>query len=252
MRKMSDFKDKKIWITGGTKGIGRYMVNKFLDLGAIVITNCSGRNIDDIAKFKKETEGKNAKLMIADICKEEEIERVVSYIDEEYGKLDILINNAGISLDGYIEEYSVNVFRTVLDINVCGKFLCLQKSIRLLKKSDYPSVVNISSRLSVMPMEKSLGYCCSQGAIVMMTKVAILELSKYNIRINTVSPALTKTDLSLSFYTEEQLKNTKQKNPRNRLCECEDVFNTVRFLCSKEADYINGTNIHVNGGSVLV
>ena len=249
---MREFENKIVWVTGGTKGIGRRIVEGFLEEGATVITNCTGSNLSEMEEFETSTKDKSVKLFAANLCDEKQISELVDSIKNQYGRIDILVNNAGISVDGYIEDYDVSDFRRVLDTNVCGKYLALQKSIPLLKKSDYPSVVNISSRLSVMPMEQSVAYCCSQAAVSMMTKVAVLELSKYNIRINTISPSLTETELSLSFYSEEELVATRLNNPRNRLGKTSDVFGVVKFLCSKDADYINGGNIHVNGGGVLV
>ncbi len=249
---MGEFNNKIVWITGGTKGIGKKIVEGFLDEGAIVAVNCTGRNYKEMEAFETATKGRNVKFFAADLCNDKQVTELVQNVRESYSRLDILINNAGISVDGYIEDYDVNDFRRVLDTNVCGKYLALQKAIPLLKESEYPSVVNISSRLSVMPMEQSVAYCCSQAAVAMMTKVAVMELSQYGIRVNTVSPSLTETELSLGFYSKEELLATRLSNPRGRLGAVSDVFGAVRFLCSKDADYINGANIHVNGGCVLV
>ena len=120
-----------------------------------------------------------------------------------------------------------------------------------MKKSEFPRIVNIASRLGTRPMEDSVAYCTSEAATIMLTQCCALELSKYNIKVNTVSPSLTLTPLALQSYSEEEIKATAEKNPSKRLGEVQDTANVVLFLLSDKADYINGENINVNGGILL-
>jgi NAD(P)-dependent dehydrogenase (short-subunit alcohol dehydrogenase family) len=120
-----------------------------------------------------------------------------------------------------------------------------------MKKSTMPRVVNIASRLGTRPMEDSVAYCTCEAATIMLTKCCALELAKYNIKVNTVSPSLTITPLSKQSYSEEEIQATALKNPSKRLGKTEDTANLVSFLLSDKADYINGENVNVNGGILL-
>lgn len=166
--------------------------------------------------------------------------------------MDFLVNNVAYDKILSFEELIPDEFRKELDVNLVARWMCIKYAIPLFKKSDYPRVVNIASRFGERPMCDSLAYCCSEAATIMLTKVSALELAKYNIKVNTVSPSLTLTPLSRKSYTEEEIKQTAIKNPSKRLGECEDTANLVLFLLSKEADYINSENINVNGGILLV
>ena len=136
-------------------------------------------------------------------------------------------------------------------LNLVGPFNCIKNAIPLLKKSVCARVINISSRLGTRPMPDSLAYCTSKAGLIMLSMCAALELSEYNIRVNTVSPSLTMTPLGMQSYSEEEIKQTAMKNPTKRLGKPEDIANCVLFLLSDDADYINGENINVNGGILL-
>lgn len=174
-------------------------------------------------------------------------------IEEKFGRLDGVVNNAVYDNIFSIEDLTPEEFRKELDVNVIARWMCIKYAIPLLKKSTMPRVVNIASRLATKPMEDSIAYCTSEAATVMLTKCCALELtSKYNIKVNTVSPSMTLTPLAKKSYTEEEIKQTAKKNPSKRLGEVEDTVNAVLFLLSEKADYINGENLNVNGGILLV
>lgn len=195
---------------------------------------------------------KDSALFIkCDITNEKNVIELFENIRKRFGVLDILINNAAFDEMHKIEKFEQQVFNRIIETNLSGKMLCIKHSIELLKKSKYPSIINIASRLASRPMKDSSAYCCSAAGIVMLSKCAALELSEYGIRVNTVSPSLTITPLAEKSYTELEIEDTRQKNPRKRLCEMKDIFNVIDFLVSENADYINGENINVNGGLLL-
>lgn len=183
----------------------------------------------------------------ADISKEEEIIKMFSKIE----RLDFLINNAGTNIDGDIETLDLKDFRKVLEVNLVGKVICTKYAIPLLKNSRNASIVNIASRLGVKPCAEASAYCASEAGIINFTMAVALELSKYNIRVNAVSPSLTITPLALEGWTEEEIEEQKQSNPLKRLGETIDIANAVLFLLSDKASYINGENLNVNGGGLL-
>jgi len=191
-------------------------------------------------------------LQKCDLADEKQIDKMFDNINKKFGKLDGLVNCAAYNKVISIENLSVKEYKHELDVNVIARFKCIQNAIPLMKKSQMPRVVNIASRLGTRPMDSSLAYCTSEAATIMLTKCCALELAKYKIRVNTVSPSLTLTPLGKQSYTEEEIKATAEKNPSKRLGTVEDTANLVEFLLSDKADYINGENLNVNGGILLV
>lgn len=243
-----DFKDKVALVTGGTSGIGKEIAKQLLINGAKVIINY-GHNEENYEKTKKELEEFKEKVSFikADVSNENEVIQMFNKME----KLDYLINNAGTNIDGYIETLNIEDFRRVLDVNLIGKVICTKYAIPLLKNSNNPSIINIASRLGTKPCAEASAYCSAEAGIINFTGASALELSKYNIRVNTVSPSLTITPLALEGWTQEEIEEYKQNNPLKRLGETIDIANVVLFLLSDKASYINGENINVNGGSLL-
>ena len=240
--------NKKVLVTGGTSGIGKEIVTQLLKNGAYVYINYGHNETQRVETEKYLVKYQNKIQFIkADITSEEEVKKMFGQIEE----LDGLVNNAGTNVDENIEVANLETYMKVVNTNYVGKMLCIKYSIPLLKKSDYASIVNISSSLGVKADTECSAYCCSAAAIIKLTECAALELTKYNIRVNTVSPAFTPTPLSLAGWTNEEIKLKQEKNPRHRLGKAEDTANAVLFLLSEEANYINGENLKVNGGSLL-
>ncbi|MCI8486421.1 MAG: SDR family oxidoreductase [Clostridia bacterium] len=195
----------------------------------------------------------NTLFIKADVSDKKAVIDMYKKIEERFGRLDGLVNNAVYDNIFSIEDLTPEEFRKELDVNVVARWMCIKYAIPLFKKSTMPRVVNIPSRLATKPMEDSIAYCTSEAATVMLTKCCALELtSKYNIKVNTVSPSMTLTPLAKKSYTKEEIKQTAKKNPSKRLGEVEDTVNAVLFLLSEKADYINGENLNVNGGILLV
>lgn len=243
-----NLENRKILVTGGTSGIGMEIVRQLLEKGAYVYINYSK---NELQKIKAEEEFNKfynkLKFIKADVSKEDQVIKMFSEIEE----LDGLVNNAGINVDEFIENANIETYMLVINTNYVGKMLCIKYATKLLKASKNPSIVNISSSLGVKADIECSAYCCSAAAIIKLTECAALELAKYNIRVNTVSPGFIPTPLSLSGWTEEEIKAKEEKNPRHRLGKKEDVAKTVLFLLSEDSDYVNGENIKVNGGSLL-
>lgn len=252
MVRYDSLKGKVALVTGGTSGIGKDIVKQLL-LNEVSVITCYISK-DEQAKEAKDEFAKigNIDVIKADVSNEAEVISLYEYIENKYGRLDYLINNAGINVDSYIEEFNLEDFRKVIDVNLVGKFITIKNSVKLLKQSISPRIINIASRLGTNPMEESMAYCTAEAGIIMLTKVAVLELSKYNIRANTISPSLTLTPLSKQFYSKEEIQDTAKRNPSKRLGETKDIANTAMFLLSDEADYINGENINVSGGDLLI
>lgn len=247
-----DFKNKVILVTGSTSGIGRQIAKQLLENNAKVIINyghnenMAKETIEELSEWKE-----NILLIKCDLSNEDEVDEMFNKISETFGKLDGLVNCAAYDKVLSIEDLTIEEYRHELDVNVVARWQCIKNAIPLMKKSSMPRVVNIASRLGTRPMEDSVAYCTCEAATIMLTKCCALELSKYNIRVNTVSPSLTLTPLGKQSYSEEEIKATAEKNPSKRLGTVEDTANLVLFLLSDKADYINGENVNVNGGILL-
>lgn len=253
MNKIYDFSDKVALVTGGTSGIGKEIAKQLLLNGCFVFINF-GHNDSQMFKAKEELKqiSNNFKFIKADISNEEEVYIMMNTIKDKFGKLDYLVNNAGTNIDGFIEDLDISDFKKVINVNLIGKVICTKYAIPLLRKSENSSIVNIASRLGTRPCIEASAYCSAEAAIINFTKTSALELSKYNIRVNCVSPSLTKTPLALAGWTEQEIEDHKNSNPLKRLGETIDIANAVLFLLSDRASYINGENINVNGGSLLI
>lgn len=245
-------KEKIALVTGGTSGIGKEIVKQLLLEGCFVFVNF-GHNEEMMNEAKKEFKeiSQNFKCIKADVSNEQEVYNMFEKVKEKFGRLDYLVNNAGTNIDCFIEDLDISGFQKVLNVNLIGKVICTKYAIPLLKKSENASIINIASRLGTKPCAESSAYCAAEAGIINFTKVSALELSKYKIRVNTISPSLTRTPLALSGWTEKEIEEQMNNNPLHRLGEPIDIANAALFLLSDKASYINGENLNVNGGILL-
>lgn len=240
---------KVIVITGGTSGIGRDLVRKFSNKENFIFV--LSKNKENIDISKKEINSDNVEFIKCDLLIEEDIIKAFKYINTKVNHMDLLINNAAYDFMSSIEDYDYDTFSRIINTNLLGKVFCLKNSIDLLKESKYPCVINIASRLATKPMNDSSAYCSAAAGIVMFTKCAAIELEKYSIRVNCISPSLTITPLSLKSYTEEEINRVKNISTRKRLCTSDDIYELIIFLSSRKSDYINGENIDLSSGILL-
>lgn len=246
------FEGRIALVTGGTSGIGKKIAGYLLKEGAFVFINFHNdeARMFDAKKELKEISS-NLEFIKADISNEEEVLNMMNKIKEKKGHLDFLVNNAGMNIDAFIESADMVDFKRVINTNFIGKVITTKYAIPLLKKGSNSSIVNISSRLGTTPCEEASAYCAAAASIINFTKSSSMELAKYKIRVNCVSPSLTITPLALEGWTQEEIEEQKMNNPMGRLATTEDIAHAVIFLLSDKASYINGQNINVNGGSLI-
>ena len=243
---MINFKNKKILITGATGGIGNCLVKNFNELGANILA--TGTNSEKLEKLKKDF----SSIIIEKFNLNEhvKIEKFIEDAEKKLNGLDILINNAGITLDNLSIRLSEENWKRVIDINLTSTFLMCKFAIKKMLKKKYGKVINITSIVGHTGNFGQANYSASKAGIIAFSKSLSLEYAKKNININCVSPGFIKTEMT-DQISEEFKKNLISKIPSGNLGSGDDVSNCVVFLASEMANYINGETIHVNGGMYM-
>ena len=241
-----NLKNKKILITGATGGIGNCLVEKFSNLGAVIVATGTNKEKLDNLKNKFST-------IICEQFKLDEHDKIESFIDkidEKLSGIDILINNAGITLDNLSVRLTEENWKKVLDINLTSTFLMCKYSIKKMLKKKYGKIINITSIVGHTGNLGQANYAASKAGIIAFSKSLAIEYAKKNININCVSPGFIKTEMTEKI-NDEFKKILISKIPSGDLGTGEDVSNCVAFLASDMAKYINGETIHVNGGMYM-
>ena len=241
-----NLKNKKVIITGATGGIGNSLVEKFNNFGSKILA--TGTNEEKLNSLKKIYP--NIIVEKFKLNEHDKIENFIEIINEKLGGLDILINNAGITLDNLSIRLNEENWKKVLDINLTSSFLMCKYAIKKMLKKKYGKIINITSIVGHTGNLGQANYAASKAGIVAFSKSLALEYAKKNININCVSPGFIKTDMT-DKISEEFKKNLINKIPAGELGTGEDVSNCVAFLASDFAKYINGETIHVNGGMYM-
>jgi 3-oxoacyl-[acyl-carrier protein] reductase len=241
-----NLKSKKVLITGATGGIGYSLVEKFYNLGSTVIA--TGTNEERLANLKK----KFPSILIEKfkLNEHDKIEEFVERVEKNSEGLDILINNAGITLDNLSIRLTEENWKKVLDINLTSSFLMCKHVIKKMLRKKYGKIINITSIVGHTGNLGQANYAASKAGIVAFSKSLAIEYAKKNININCVSPGFIKTDMT-DKISEDFKKILISKIPSGYLGTGEDVSNCVAFLASDDAKYINGETIHVNGGMYM-
>ena len=241
-----NLKNKKILITGATGGIGNSLVEKFQKLGAILFA--TGTNHEKLSNLKKRfPEIHVEQFQLQDHSK---IESFIENVDSKLNGLEILINNAGITMDNLAIRLTEENWKKVIDINLTASFLMCKFAIKKMLKKKYGKIVNITSIVGHTGNIGQENYSASKAGIVSFSKSLALEYAKKNININCVSPGFIKTEMT-DKISENFKKMLIDKIPSGNLGTAEDVSNCVTFLASDMSKYINGETIHVNGGMYM-
>ncbi len=241
-----NFKNKKVLITGATGGIGNCIVKKFHELEAKIVA--SGTNEEKIKDLKNRFNNLNAEKFKLD--EHDKIENFINIVDEKLGGIDILINNAGITLDNLSIRLSEEHWKKVLDINLTSTFLMCKFAIKKMLKQRKGKIINITSIVGHTGNLGQANYAASKAGIIAFSKSLAIEYAKKNININCVSPGFIKTEMT-DKISDDFKKILISKIPSGELGTGEDVSNCVAFLASDLAKYINGETIHVNGGMYM-
>lgn len=239
-------------VTGASGGIGRAVAIDLAANGAIVLINYN-RNKEGAEETQSviRAAGGTAAIVKADVSNADEVNAMFTKIKKHFKKLDILVNNSGITKDGYLMMMSPESFDAVVKTNLYGCFYCTQGAVRLMcAAKNGGSVINISSTSGVVGQEGQANYSASKGAIISFTKTIAKEYARHGIRANVVAPGFINTHMT-------QVNGTLLKDkyldfiPQGRFGEPEEVANVVTFLASSKASYITGKTIVVDGGLTM-
>ncbi len=241
---MNRFENQTAIVTGGGQGLGLAMTKQFLAEGAhVTIIDIDQNAIDEALQSLS---SKSVDSICADVTDSDQVEKAISAIKDKRGRIDVLVNNAGIIRDNVIWKMPEDDYDLVLNVNLKGPWLMCRAVVPVMREQNYGRIVNISSR-SWLGNFGQTNYSASKGGIVSLTRTLSLELAKYNVTVNAVAPGLIDTPLtrSLSKEVRERLINLQ---PSKKIGQPEDIANAVSFLASKEAEFITGQVLHVDGG----
>ena len=236
-----DFTNKTVLVTGGTRGIGASIVSHFENLNAEVIA--TGANKD---KLKKSDHGR-IKYCYLDLKNEKSISDFIEYINQ-LKKIDILINNAGFNKIDPIEQIKDEDWDNIYNINLYGPFVLTRAISKIMKKNKYGRIINIASILGVISREKRAAYSATKSGLIGLTKATALDLAKYNILVNSISPGFIDTELTKNILGPKSMKELSNSIPLKRLGDPDEISKLVLFLTSDQNTYITGANIIIDGG----
>ena len=243
---MISFKNKNILITGASGGIGNALVKKFVSLGGNVLG--AGTKTEKLDLIKKQYP--NIKVKKFDIGNHSRIEEFIDSVSLELGRLDVLINNAGINMDNLSLRMKDEEWKKVIDINLTSTFLLSKHAIKKMLKNKFGRIVNITSVVGHTGNLGQSNYSASKAGIIGMSKSLANEYAKKNITVNCVSPGFIVSDMTMNIADKVKLYLTS-RIPMGKLGTGEDVSNCVAFLSSEQASYVTGETIHVNGGMYM-
>lgn len=238
-------------ITGATRGIGKQIALELANQGYNIALNYRKQN-EELEALKKEIESQNVKCLTVygDVSNYEDVEKFIKEIIKEFGKIDVLVNNAGITKDMLLMRMKKEDFESVIDVNLIGTFNVTKNVIPYMMKARNGKIVNISSVVGISGNAGQTNYSASKAGIIGFTKSLAKEVASRNINVNAIAPGFIKTDMT-DILKEEVKEEISKTIPLKRMGEAKDVANLVKFLVSEESNYITGQVINVDGGMLM-
>ncbi len=244
-------KEKIALVTGGGRGMGRAISLALAQEGAKVCVNYfhSKDAAEEVVKRIKENGGEAISYK-ADVSKLEEVNRMVEEVNKRFGRLDILINNAGLNIDKYLMIMNEEEWDKVIDVNLKGTFNCSKAVSRIMIGQRSGNIINISSVSAITGAAGQTNYSAAKGGMISFTKSLARELAPFGIRVNALAPGLIDTEM-VKKMPKKMLDQVLEMTPLKRVGTPEEVARIVTFLVSEEADYITGQVIRVDGGLAM-
>lgn len=237
-------------ITGGTAGIGAATAIRFAQEGAKVILWARNAERGNAFIEKMKGMGLEAEFDAIDSSKYDAVCEAAKRVNDKYGKIDILINNAGITNDSTLKKMTIEQWQQVIDINLSGSFYCIKAITPYMLEKGYGRIVNASSVVALYGNFGQTNYVATKAGLIGMTKTLARELGKKGITVNAVAPGFIETDM-VAKMPENVLDGMRAKVPVGRLGQPEEIASAYLFLASEESAYINGATLSVDGGMTI-
>ena len=247
---LSDFSlnTKVALVTGGSSGIGKMMALSLARAGAYVWIASSRDNADETIK-EIEAEGSEGEFYQVDVTSTDALEKMLSHIYSVSGKIDILVNGAGINLRTSAHKLTLEQWQKTIDINLTAPYQLSQLAVKKMKESGWGRIINIASLQSLRAFDNSIPYGASKGGVMQLTRALAQAYSKDGVLVNGIAPGFFRTNLTESLYQDsKKIKNLAGKTMMNRNGEEKDIFGISVFLCSDANSYITGQTIFLDGG----
>lgn len=244
-----DLKGKTALVTGASKGLGKALAKALAKAGADLAL-CA-RNLEDLNQAKAEMDklGGRVRVFPMDVLNKSTIQKAVDSAVQEFGGIDILINNAGINIRKPVLELKEEEWDQVLNTNLKGYFLVAQAVVPDMIRRKKGKVINMASILGLVGLENQSPYASSKGGVIQLTKIMALEWAKYNINVNAIGPTYFETPLVATLRNDpERFRFINERTPMGRWGQPEELEGTVIFLASAASDFITGQTIFVDGG----
>ncbi|MET0634480.1 MAG: SDR family oxidoreductase [Chitinophagaceae bacterium] len=243
---MDTLKDKVILVTGASRGIGAALALKLAEAGAKIILNYTGnKEAAELGVEAIKKKGGDAISLQADVSKGEEVKKMFDLAIEHYGRIDVLVNNAGIMITKLLKDTTDEDFTRQFDVNVRGTFNTLREAATRL--ADNGSIINFSSSNNRIMLPTYSTYAATKSAVEQLTRIFAKEVGARGINVNSVSPGPTNTELFTKGKSQETMDHLAALSAFNRLGEPEDIAKVVVFLASDDAKWISAQNIGING-----
>ena len=240
------FQGKVALVTGAANGIGRVTAHRLAQEGAsLVISDLAADQLREVAR---ET---GAVFVCGDVSQSRDVAAMVTAAVEAFGRLDILVNSAGISHIAPVLELTEEDWNRMIAINQTGPFLCSQAAARIMVKQRYGKIVSLSSMFGFKPKMNRVHYCAAKAAVAGMTHALALELAGYGINVNAVAPGTIETQMTRPLYTDEEWRLKTSQILIGRAGLPRDVADLILFLAADESSFITGQVIHINGGDFI-
>ena len=245
-----DLKDKVAFVTGSARGLGQAIAVKLAEAGAdLALSDLKAEWLEETAE-KVRALGRRAECYGINVADSDSVAAGVEASTKDFGRIDVLVNNAGITKDGLLMRMSEEDWDAVLDINLKGTFLCTKAVMRGMMKQRSGSIVNIASVIGLMGNAGQANYAASKGGVISFSKTVAKELGSRNVRCNAIAPGFIRTAMTDALDEDVQGK-MKELIPLGRFGEPEDVANVVLFLASDASAYVTGQVISTCGGMVM-
>lgn len=238
-------------VTGSSRGIGRAIAKKLASQGVNIVLNYRSNDEQAIEVENELKEfGVEVLKVKADISKLDEAEKLIKAAKERFNKIDIMVNNAGVTIDKLLIRMKEEDFDNVINVNLKGVFNCLKSIAPVMLRQKCGNIINISSVVGLTGNAGQVNYAASKAGVIGMTKSLAKELGSRGITVNAVAPGFIETDMTQDL-NEEYKKKIQEEIPLKRFGAAEDVADVVSFLASDDAKYVTGQVIHVDGGMVM-